>query len=109
MASKQKEEKKDLADGTTLNTRRRLTGKVVSDKMDKTITVEINRQVKHRIYKKYYVRTKKFKAHDEKNEAKSGDLVRIIETRPISKSKRWALQTVIRKAPKIEELKEQVQ
>lgn len=86
---------------TQANTRGRIidaVGTVVSDKMDKTITVKIYRLVKHARYNKYIKRTSVFKAHDEKNEAKMGDKVRIHETRPMSKTKRWKLAEVIEKA-----------
>ena len=73
-------------------------GVVVSDKMDKTITVEIRTRVKHPLYGKIMNRTKKFKAHDENNEAGIGDTVRIMETRPISKDKRWRLVEIVEKA-----------
>lgn len=67
------------------------TGRVVSDKMDKTITVLIERRVKHPLYGKYVTRSSKVKAHDESNECKAGDLVTISESRPISRHKTWAL------------------
>jgi small subunit ribosomal protein S17 len=70
---------------------RTLTGKVVSDKMDKTVTVLIERRVKHPIYGKYVTKSSKLKAHDESNECKEGDLVTISESRPLSKTKSWAL------------------
>jgi len=73
-------------------------GVVVSDKMDKTITVEIRTRVKHPLYGKIMNRTKKFKAHDENNEAGIGDTVRIMETRPLSKDKRWRLVEIVEKA-----------
>ena len=73
-------------------------GVVVSDKMDKTITVEIRTRVKHPLYGKIMNRTEKFKAHDENNEAGIGDTVRIMETRPLSKDKRWRLVEIIEKA-----------
>ena len=73
-------------------------GKVVSNKMDKSITVAIERRVPHAIYKKYFRRTTKLMAHDEKKEAGIGDLVKIMETRPISKQKRWRLVEVVEKA-----------
>ncbi|MCF8566000.1 30S ribosomal protein S17 [Alicyclobacillus tolerans] len=73
-------------------------GKVVSDKMDKTIVVAVEESVKHPLYGKTVRRTKKFKAHDENNEAKMGDTVRIMETRPLSKEKRWRLVEVVEKA-----------
>lgn len=75
-----------------------VTGEVVSDKMDKTISVLIYRLVRHKKYGKYLKRTSVFKAHDEKNVAKVGDLVKIHETRPLSKTKRWALSEVVEKA-----------
>ena len=73
-------------------------GIVVSDKMDKTITVEIRNRVKHPLYGKIMNRTEKFKAHDEQNEAGIGDTVRIMETRPLSKDKRWRLVEIVEKA-----------
>ena len=76
---------------------RTLTGEVTSDKMDKTITVLVERRVKHPIYGKYIRRSKKIHAHDENNECQEGDLVTITETRPISKSKSWKLASVDRK------------
>ncbi|MCS6819170.1 MAG: 30S ribosomal protein S17 [Chitinophagales bacterium] len=78
--------------------RKERTGIVTSDKMDKTITVAIERRVKHPIYGKFVKQTKKFKAHDEKNEAKIGDTVRIMETRPLSKTKRWRLVEIVERA-----------
>ncbi len=73
-------------------------GEVVSDKMDKTISVLIYRMVKHAKYGKYVKKTSVFKAHDEKNEAKIGDIVKIQETRPLSKTKRWTLTAVVETA-----------
>jgi len=73
-------------------------GVVVSDKMDKTIVVEIRTRVKHPLYGKIMNRTEKFKAHDENNECGIGDTVRIMETRPLSKDKRWRLVEIIEKA-----------
>ena len=70
---------------------RTLQGRVTSDKMDKSITVAITRRVKHPVYGKYLTRTTKLHAHDENNECKTGDLVTIRETRPVSKTKCWAL------------------
>jgi len=78
-----------------------LTGKVVSDKMDKTITVLIERRVKHPIYGKYVSKSSKLKAHDEQNECKAGDTVTIQETRPYSKSKSWALVKIDERAAEI--------
>jgi small subunit ribosomal protein S17 len=78
--------------------RKTKTGSVTSDKMDKTITVAVERKVKHPIYGKFVKKTTKFHAHDETNEAKPGDVVRIMETRPLSKTKRWRLVEIIDKA-----------
>ena len=80
------------------NLRKERVGIVTSDKMDKTITVAIEKRVKHPIYGKFVKQTKKFKAHDEKNDAKAGDTVKIMETRPLSKTKRWRLVEVVEKA-----------
>jgi len=77
---------------------RTLTGKVVSDKMDKTITVLIERRVKHPIYGKYVKRSTKLHAHDENNQCKIGDTVSIRETRPIAKTKSWTLVEIISQA-----------
>ena len=74
------------------------TGVVVSDKMDKTIVVEIRTRVKHPLYGKIMNRTKRFKAHDENNECGIGDTVRVMETRPLSKDKCWRLVEIIEKA-----------
>lgn len=73
-------------------------GKVVSNRMNKSIVVSIERRVPHPIYKKYFRRTTKLMAHDEKGEAGVGDMVRIMETRPLSKLKRWRLVEVVEKA-----------
>ena len=80
------------------NLRKTRIGTVVSDKMDKTVVVAVKDSVKHPLYKKIIKRTKKFKAHDEQNECGIGDRVEIMETRPISKDKRWRLVKVIEKA-----------
>ena len=79
-------------------TRKIRQGLVTSDKMEKTITVQVENRKKHPIYSKIMVTTKKLKAHDESNEAHTGDLVEIMETRPLSKDKRWRLVRVIEKA-----------
>lgn len=79
-----------MADASSKSVRT-LTGRVVSDKMDKTITVLVERRVKHPMYGKYLTRSSKVHAHDEKNECRSGDLVTICETRPLSRSKSWTL------------------
>ena len=73
-------------------------GTVVSDKMDKTIVVAVESRVKHKLYGKIIKRTKKYKVHDENNECRIGDRVRIMETRPLSKQKRWRLVEIIEKA-----------
>ena len=75
-----------------------LTGVVVSDKMDKTVVVTVKDKIKHPLYKKIVNRTIKFKAHDEKNECGVGDKVLIMETRPLSKDKRWRVVEIIEKA-----------
>jgi small subunit ribosomal protein S17 len=80
------------------NLRKEKIGKVVSNKMTKSITVAVDRKVKHPIYGKFMNKTTKFMAHDEKNEAGIGDTVRIAETRPLSKSKRWRLVEIVEKA-----------
>jgi len=74
------------------------TGKVVSDKMDKTITVAVTRLFQHRRYKKTIKRVTKFTAHDENNSCRVGDIVRIMESRPLSKKKRWVMLEIIEKA-----------
>lgn len=80
------------------NLRKTRTGVVVSDKMDKTIVVAVKDNVKHPLYKKIMKRTVKFKAHDENNECGIGDRVLIMETRPLSKDKRWRLVKIVEKA-----------
>jgi len=80
---------------------RTVTGKVVSDKMDKTITVMVERRVKHPLYGKYLTRSTKLHAHDENNECGIGDVVAISESRPYSKTKTWKLQEVVEKAAEI--------
>ena len=80
------------------NLRKTVVGKVVSDKMEKTIVVAVEDSVKHPLYNKIVKRTIKFKAHDENNEAGIGDRVKIMETRPLSKDTRWRLVTIIEKA-----------
>ena len=80
------------------NLRKTRTGKVVSNKMDKTIVVAIEDHVKHPLYKKIVKRTYKLKAHDENNECHIGDTVKVMETKPISKDKRWRLVSVIERA-----------
>jgi small subunit ribosomal protein S17 len=80
------------------NLRKTRVGKVVSDKMDKTIVVAIEDHVRHPLYKKIVKKTYKLKAHDEKNECGIGDTVRVMETRPLSKDKRWRLVEIIERA-----------
>ncbi len=77
--------------------KKRMVGVVVSDKMDKTVVVAVERLVQHSRYKKYIRRTKKYHAHDERNECRVGDVVEIEETRPLSKTKRWRVVRIIRK------------
>lgn len=83
---------------STRGRRNEVVGQVVSNKMTKTISVEIFRMVRHEKYSKYMKKSSVFKAHDEKNEAKIGDIVKIHETRPLSKTKRWALTEIVEKA-----------
>lgn len=78
-------------------TRKSRIGVVVSDKMSKTAVVAVERRIKHPVYKKYIKRTTKFKVHDEKDECRVGDVVKIMETRPLSKTKRWRIIEVIEK------------
>ena len=80
------------------NLRKTRTGHVVSNKMDKTIVVAVEDHVKHPLYKKIVKRTYKLKAHDENNEANIGDTVRVMETRPLSKDKRWRVVEIVEKA-----------
>ena len=82
---------------TTRNLRKERIGTVTSNKMDKTIIVAVERKVKHPIYGKFIKKTTKFHAHDEKNEASIGDVVRLSETRPLSKTKRWRLVEIVEK------------
>ena len=83
------------------NNRKSLIGKVVSNKMEKTAIIEVNRRVPHPIYKKYINKSKKYYAHDEKNECTIGDIVKIMETRPISNKKRWRLLEIQTQAEQI--------
>ena len=82
----------------TRNARKTRVGLVVSDKMQKTVVVELDRRVAHPVYGKMVTRTKRVKAHDEENSAKSGDTVRIMETRPLSKDKRWRVVEILERA-----------
>jgi small subunit ribosomal protein S17 len=78
--------------------KRAVVGTVVSDKMDKTVVVQVERLVKHKLYKKYVRRCAKFSAHDESNTCKEGDKVLITESRPLSKTKRWRVSRIVEKA-----------
>lgn len=80
------------------NLRKTRTGKVVSDKMDKTVVVAVQDNVRHPLYNKIVKKTYKLKAHDEKNECKMGDTIKVMETRPLSKDKRWRLVEIVEKA-----------
>jgi small subunit ribosomal protein S17 len=83
---------------TIQNKKRELIGLIVSDKMDKSVVVQVERFVQHRIYKKFMKRYKKYHAHDETNECRIGDTVKIIETRPLSKLKRFRISEVVKRA-----------
>ncbi|HET6760779.1 MAG TPA: 30S ribosomal protein S17 [Gemmatimonadaceae bacterium] len=89
---------KSGSETTERTSRKTRIGMVVSDKMQKTVVVSIERRVQHPVYGKMVRRTKKLKAHDEQNEAKTGDTVRIMETRPLSKDKRWRVVEIIERA-----------
>lgn len=78
--------------------KRQMVGTVVSDKMDKTVVVQVERMVKHKFYHKYIRRRTKFAAHDEQNSCKAGDKVLITESRPLSKTKRWRISEIVEKA-----------
>ena len=78
--------------------RRRMEGVVVSDKMDKTVVVEVERLRQHRLYKKVIRQRRKFMAHDEENACRTGDLVRIVESRPLSRHKHWVVETILERA-----------
>jgi len=91
-------EEKNTAPVKRQTKRKTRIGLVTSDKMEKSITVSIEKRVKHPIYKKYFKKTTKFMAHDEKNECGIGDTVKIMETKPLSKNKRWRLVEIVEKA-----------
>ncbi len=82
-----------------VKSRKVMQGVVHGDKMERTITVDVERRFRHPKYGKYIKRTKRYAAHDEKNEARTGDTVEIVETRPLSKTKRWRLQRIVTRAP----------
>lgn len=88
----------DAPEASERNARKERVGKVVSAKMAKTITIAIERQVKHPIYGKFIKRTTKLMVHDETDDAREGDVVRVMETRPLSKNKRWRLVEVVERA-----------
>ena len=92
------ETQQDNAQTLNRTSRKTRIGTVVSDKMDKTVVVSIERRVQHPVYGKMIRRTKRLKAHDENNDAKKGDTVRIMETRPLSKDKRWRLVEIVERA-----------
>lgn len=96
MAIEQKQDAQETRNA--LQKRRAVVGTVVSDKMQKTIVVKVDRRVRHSLYKKYIERSQRYKAHDENNEAKVGDLVTLVESRPLSRDKRWVLQSIVRRA-----------
>jgi len=87
-----------MAQQAERGTRKKRVGYVVSNRMDKSITVAVDRQIKHKIYGKYITKTKKYMAHDEQNTANIGDKVRIMECRPLSKRKTWRLTDIIERA-----------
>jgi len=89
----QVKERKNVSDQ-----KKNLVGRVVSDKMDKTVVVRVDRLHRHRLYKKVIKATKKYKAHDEENACSIGDIVRIVESRPLSRDKRWVVQEILEKA-----------
>ncbi|MEM9556507.1 MAG: 30S ribosomal protein S17 [Acidobacteriota bacterium] len=88
-----------MPDSTETRGRRQvLTGTVVSDKQDKTVTVAVERTIMHRLYKRFMKRTKRFAAHDERNECRVGDRVTIVASRPLSKNKRWRVRDIVERA-----------
>jgi small subunit ribosomal protein S17 len=89
---------KEMSEIQPRNTRKVRIGKVVSNKMDKSITIVVDRQVKHPIYGKFITKTTRFMAHDENNDAKEGDIVKIMETRKLSKNKNWRLVEIVERA-----------
>lgn len=90
--------KRIMSENSERKERKQRVGRVVSNRMDKSITVAVERQIKHPIYGKFITKTKKYMTHDEENQASPGDIVRIMETRPYSKTKRWRLLEIIEKA-----------
>lgn len=100
--------KQEVSEQESRGRRIEVTGEVISDKMNKTISVLIYRLIRHQKYGKFMRRTSVFKAHDEKNVAKIGDTVRIFQTRPLSKTKRWALAEVVKTGNRAETVSEGV-
>ena len=98
MATDETTQDQAAAEEAVRNMRKEITGKVTSNKMDKSITVAVVQKQKHPLYGKFVTRTTKFHAHDEKNECGEGDTVRIMSTRPLSKIKRWRLVEIIERA-----------
>src|SRR5690348_9674313 len=98
MADQQQQATKGATGAEKRNARKTRVGLVVSDKMDKTVVVAIERRMAHPVYGKMMTRTKKLKAHDEQNSAKAGETVRIMETRPLSKDKRWRVVEIVERA-----------
>ena len=98
MADMTTNQQSDTSSREARNARKMRTGTVVSDKMQKTVVVAIERRVPHPVYGKMVTRTKRVKAHDEENSAKAGDTVRIMETRPLSKDKRWRVVEIVDRA-----------
>ncbi len=90
-----------MAEAASVTRKNEKVGQVVSTKLAKTIVVEVSRRVPHPIYKRIIGKRKRFYAHDEQSEAKMGDIVRIIESRPLSKTKRWTLGEIVRKAVQV--------
>lgn len=87
-----------MGEQVSRNLRKQLVGVVTSNKMEKSITITVERRIKHPIYGKFVKKSNKFMAHDEKNECNIGDVVRVMETRPLSKSKRWRLIEILERA-----------
>ncbi len=92
------ETQNEETNGNERSRRQVLTGTVVSDKMDKTVIVKVERTIMHRLYHRYMKRSSKFAAHDEQNECRTGDRVTIVSSRPLSKSKRWRVKEIVERA-----------
>ncbi len=90
-----------MADTKGKGNKSRKVGQVVSAKMDKTIVVQVTRRVQHPLYKRVVTRRKKFHVHDEDNTARPGDIVRVVESRPLSRRKRWRLEEIVRRAVQV--------